>query len=430
MNTIKQKLEELYDLLIEISPIASITDDPFSLNTSYSAELANTLSVLVSRAEHEKEEIERENEKLHSEMQLYCQQLELSVPIIPKIHNSALKREFLRNELEKISIVRDTVKSKIEALRQEIEAVKQDLDDINEAVGSSNKSKDYANDTSSEISLKRLKLLQHLKSLLLEKMNELESKRQYFYDEIILFSCKLSRKIEFTYEEKIGDLKRMLDRIKSEYEAKRKQFECLTEDIKRRETILSIESRNFEHSLNDKTLRDMAEYSEYLRSEQKRLFDEIFERTLAQIMEISMAIGRKVQSYPRTEESLVEMRSELERLCTMKELYVEIADKIQKRRELLEKMTEFEKIASDPRRLFKSSFQLNSEEKFRNSAYPSLLKLEEGLFEMVDKFEQVYGVFIFEDKEFRTALKNEIENRIINRTVFISRCDSPFRKKK
>ncbi|ELA42164.1 uncharacterized protein VICG_00807 [Vittaforma corneae ATCC 50505] len=377
MNTIKQKLEELYDILIEISPIASLTDDPFSFNTNYSIELADILSTLVSRAEHEKEEIDRENEKLHSEILLYCQQLDLSAPIVPKMHNSALKREFLRNEHEKISIVRSTIRSKIEILQQEIEAIKQDLDDINHTVDVDSMDREYNTEALPEISLKRLESLQNLKSLLLEKMNDLESKRQHFYDEIILVSCKLSKKIELSYEERICDLKRMLDKVTKEYEAKTKQFECLVEDIKKRESILNIKPRSFEHSLSDSVLKEMTEYNEYLKNEQRRLFDEIFGRTLAEIKEINMFIGRKTPDYPRTEESLVEMRNEVERLCTMKELYVEIADKIQKRRELLEKMTEFEKIASDPRRLFKSSFQLNSEEKFRNSAYPSLLKMEE-----------------------------------------------------
>ena len=73
---------------------------------------------------------------------------------------------------------------------------------------------------------------------------------------------------------------------------------------------------------------------------------------------------------------------------------------------------------------------MNTEEKFRNSAYPSLLKLEGQIFEKIETFESKFGKFIFGDIEYKAAFKNDIENRIINRTVFISRCDSPYRKKK
>lgn len=93
-------------------------------------------------------------------------------------------------------------------------------------------------------------------------------------------------------------------------------------------------------------------------------------------------------------------------------------------------MTEFEKIASDPKRLFRSSFQLNTEEKLGNTAYPSLLKLEEKLFELIEAYEESFGRFCLSGQDYKILLRAEIDNRIINRTVFISRCDSPYRKKR
>ena len=50
-------------------------------------------------------------------------------------------------------------------------------------------------------------------------------------------------------------------------------------------------------------------------------------------------------------------------------------------------MIAFEQTAKDPKRLFRSSFQLNEEEKFRRRAYPTLLKLETILTEAIEKFE-------------------------------------------
>ena len=51
-------------------------------------------------------------------------------------------------------------------------------------------------------------------------------------------------------------------------------------------------------------------------------------------------------------------------------------------------MIAFEQTASDPKRLFQSSFQLVEEEKFRRRAYPTLLKLESTLLNAIIKFEQ------------------------------------------
>lgn len=421
MDGIKQKLEELHDVLAEISLPVDVPGDPFSTNPQYLATIVDTLSTLVSKAGLDKERIEDENRKLYEILAQYCQELNRDVPTMGTVHNSLLQQEILKNEFEKISVIRETVRSQIKVLEEDINTLKHELGD--EQINSSP-------DLTEIVSLERIDALKELKTVLLVKIDELETQRQYFYDEIISFNYKLSRTVEFSYSEKIGDLRRMLDQIKKEYKRRKEKYEGLLREIRRREAILIVQARSFEFGLEDDVLGEMDRYSDHLRAEQTRLFNDIFDRTVDQITEINQIVGRNIPKYERTEESLAEMRESLEGLHLMKDLYVEIVEKIEKRNELLERMTEFEKIASDPRRLFKSSFQLNSEEKFRNNAYPSLLKIEECLFELIGEFEKAYGVFVFEGKEFRVSLKSEIENRIINRTVFISRCDSPFRKKK
>ena len=51
-------------------------------------------------------------------------------------------------------------------------------------------------------------------------------------------------------------------------------------------------------------------------------------------------------------------------------------------------MIDFEKSASDPRRLFRSSFQLVEEEKFRKTCFPTLMKLEQKLEKAIVAWEQ------------------------------------------
>ncbi|KAG0312152.1 hypothetical protein BGZ97_011432, partial [Linnemannia gamsii] len=85
----------------------------------------------------------------------------------------------------------------------------------------------------------------------------------------------------------------------------------------------------------------------------------------------------------------------------------------------IEKMIAFEQTASDPKRLFQSSFQLVEEEKFRRRAYPTLLKLESTLLNAIIKFEQEQEQsFMYEGLPYLETLQKEIENRHVNETVF------------
>ncbi|KAI5164084.1 hypothetical protein NEAUS04_2171 [Nematocida ausubeli] len=93
----------------------------------------------------------------------------------------------------------------------------------------------------------------------------------------------------------------------------------------------------------------------------------------------------------------------------------------QERRELLLKMSAFEEQASDPLRLFRSSFQLNSEEKFRKMAVPTLLRVEKEIFALAEQYAEKFSnkPIVIEEKEIISELKDEISNRIINANTFM-----------
>ncbi|KAM0681346.1 hypothetical protein GINT2_000546 [Glugoides intestinalis] len=418
MNRIKQKFEELYDALMEVCPIDEIKEDPFEACNTYYLEITETLSTLITRANSEKESLEKENIELKEKIDLYSEQLSIEQKDIPKIQNKCLEKEVLLNELKSILVERERMKAEVKLVLDEIFALEIELEGKPRL------------EVDKEVSIVNLKKLKKVRKELQERLKVLETQRQHFYDEIEAYSLKIDKKLEFSFEERIGDLKKMLEDVKEEYNKRIEEYERLFSDIKRKEAILNIEGKEFETRLSEKALEEMREYDGCLINEQSRRFDEIFDNSMEKLVELSSAIGRPVHSYKRTEEDLIAVREELAKLYPMREIYIEIVEKIIKRNALLEKMLEFEKVASDPKRLFKSSFQLNSEEKFRNSAYPSLLKLEESLFELIDRFERSYGIFLLEGAELKVVLKNDIDSRIINRTVFISRCDSPFRKKK
>lgn len=64
-----------------------------------------------------------------------------------------------------------------------------------------------------------------------------------------------------------------------------------------------------------------------------------------------------------------------------------IFDLIDQRKNLLNEMKLFETTASDPRRLFKPSFRLVQEEKFRKTCFPNLMKLETSIVKKVKQFQ-------------------------------------------
>ena len=83
-------------------------------------------------------------------------------------------------------------------------------------------------------------------------------------------------------------------------------------------------------------------------------------------------------------------------------------------------MQDFERTASEPGRLFGSSFRLLQEEKFRKAAYPTLLRLEAALDAELERFRADFGEDVLADdgRCLRDALAAEKENRHLSDTVF------------
>lgn len=423
IRQIQRKLESLFDVISQITPTTNLVSHNYNDNSPYIDDLLTVLDTLISKANIEKDIIIKEIQRIESDILLFSSQLNLGFIELPIFENLGLHREYVENELNKILFKRSQVESEIKILVQNICELSKDVSD--EPVEISK----YFN-SSTIISIETVELLKNEKSVLLQKITELEIERQSFYDIIVELSKQLCKETEISFSENICDLKRKMNELQNEFKERKESYEKLLDEIKKRENLLNFEKRLFEYSLDQKRIEEIREYNDFLIKEQNRLFDEIYNRTIGQLKEIDEILGKENVNYLKSEESLLEMRKRLDKYENIKDKHDEIVDLLKRRRSLLERMTEFEILASDPKRLFKSSFQLNSEEKFRNSAYPSLLKIEESLFDKIESFEENYGEFVHEKKPYKLALKHEIENRIINRTVFISRCDSPFRKKR
>ncbi|KAI8888430.1 hypothetical protein K501DRAFT_329795, partial [Backusella circina FSU 941] len=123
----------------------------------------------------------------------------------------------------------------------------------------------------------------------------------------------------------------------------------------------------------------------------------------------------------------IESKSELVSVVTnhvafLKSLQVDgkaLSSLINERKDLIQKMIDFEKTASDPKRLFQASFQLIEEEKWRNSCLPRLLHLDRALIKALQEFEKLAGKpVMIGNRRYLDTLYDEIADREANQTFF------------
>ncbi|KAI9357488.1 hypothetical protein BD770DRAFT_388841 [Pilaira anomala] len=92
---------------------------------------------------------------------------------------------------------------------------------------------------------------------------------------------------------------------------------------------------------------------------------------------------------------------------------------MKERKDLIQKMIDFEKTASDPKRLFQASFRLIEEEKWRNSCLPRLLQLDRALIKALGEFERLAGKpVMIGERRYLDTLLDEIADREANQTFF------------
>lgn len=418
MAEIKSALERLYDAYSVVVPIEQMQEHPFSVFGKEMRGITATIDCCAKRAIEKRGKQEAANSELEKTIECYCTQLGLPVARIDQVENVHMRREMLDNEMRRVMVVRDQIKGEVNALQDETNKHRIWL------------GKAVCSNELREISLASVNSLRLELAQLVKEREEREAQRQELYGRIRNMGALLKKEERLTYDESIGALERMANSLNEELEANKATFHQLLADIRKRELYMDLPAKDFEELYDSENLERIRVYDAHLKQEQARMFDSIFSKVQNELKEINAIFGLEDTEFPHTEEALDQMRDQINALLPKKSLYCEIIELIERRQQLLLKMTEFEKIASDPKRLFKSSFQLCTEEKFRNTAYPSLLKLEESIFSRTDAFEKNFGPFLYAGANYRALLRAEIDNRIINRTVFISRCDSPYRKRK
>ncbi|KAI8369635.1 microtubule associated protein-domain-containing protein [Radiomyces spectabilis] len=157
------------------------------------------------------------------------------------------------------------------------------------------------------------------------------------------------------------------------------------------------------------------EYIEKFRARLENLWDKCL-LTPQERDEFISKLHEKADTMDQVRDIVDEHIKYLQKIQTESEL---VARLMQQRKDLIQKMIDFEKNASDPKRLFQASFQLLEEERWRNTCFPTLLQLDDNLIQAVQDFERVSGkCFMYGDRRYMDTLLEEIAERAANQTFF------------
>ena len=184
-------------------------------------------------------------------------------------------------------------------------------------------------------------------------------------------------------------------------------------------------------NLSIENMKILSEERHRLINFQQQKFKELYDSQVEELDKLMTALRwndtRKkeilsnCQSY--TVDGLQFLSCQLATLQPKLELSLLLISSISSRYALIAKMREFEKSASDPARLFRSSFQLLQEEKFRKTALPNLLNLESQIKTQLVEYKLKFEEFIYHDAEnsdccYSELLEGEISSRFMSSGIF------------
>ena len=191
------------------------------------------------------------------------------------------------------------------------------------------------------ISIERLNSLRAILSNLNEKKVVKEKKRQEFYNSIQNHLLVLKRPISLTYDEKICYLEKLAHNLETEILDRKNKLVEIILNIRKGEEYLQLDPKELLYDLDDYNFIQLEKYLNYLIKEQNDHFDQIFDNTFKTLSELNKIFGISTAEYTRDKQSLDTIKANIIDLAPKKELFSEIIDLIDRRKLLLEKMTEF-----------------------------------------------------------------------------------------
>ncbi|KAK6089853.1 hypothetical protein P3W45_001201 [Vairimorpha bombi] len=426
LHKINEKLNCLHTVLSTLLPLNNINTHPIKYFEGKFTQILYSIDQIIEESILDQKSILDHCSRILEEITTKCDKLYIPHPCIPNFINYNMYKEYLENELAKIKIHETEINEEISQWINKITELYTEI-----------YNKTYCMENG-ETSVKYLNKLKCEYDMLKEEKIKKESKRLDMYKDIKKCIRLLCIEDDISMSHKIGEIEykhnmyiKIINERKELVQNIKKQID-IKEEMLKNTKYLESNKENFidNRSLSDIYINKLREYLCELENEYTRRINEIYETNRLDLVNLLDLFGMEQEYYEKTDIGISKMTQRINELEIKKDSYVDILNIIERRYSLLESMNEFEKIASDPRRLFKSSFQLNKEEKFRNSAYPTLLKIEEEIFKKISEYTEKYGIFYREGKEYKNVLDKEIQGRLVSKTVFINKYNSPYKKRR
>lgn len=415
---IPEKLNHLTELKREIYI------DPNSI-TKYDEKINSFIDSTISEIKEEINNKKNINENLKNEIYNLNKFLNIHSEI-KNFSNLELENQYLNYEKDRLEILKNKLKIEFKSMIEKLDSLrtwlgfKEEFDQI--------------------FTLKNFIELENLieKYQKLKEEKEIERLKYYRFilksyqllktemDDIDLMIINDQEQVSF------DDLSTKYQAIKNEIKNRENVVKTLIEDIDLlRNNLIDHYTLNEEPTdeITDKNIQQLNDILTLLKNEQEKYFERIFDSSLNVLKELCQIFSIETIELNKSPENLGIIRKIIEELSIKKESFLKICELIEKYEAFKNKMIEFEKNASDPKRLFKSSVQLNKEEKFRKNAFPNLLRIEHEIIRELTHYENEHGDFIYKGIVFREIFEKERENRIINGNVFIINKNETPKKK-
>lgn len=426
LHKINEKLNCLHNVLSTLLPLNNINTHPTRHFKDKYTQILCSIDQIIEESINDQKNLIEDCSRILVNIYTKCDKLCIPHPCIPNFINYHMYKEYLENEHAKIEIHETEINEEINQWIKKITELYSDIYNKTFCMGNRETSVKYLDKLKCEFDiLKYEKIKKEFKRMDMYKNIKKCTKLLCITDDISM-SHRIGE-IEYKYNMYIkvtNERKELVQNIK-------KQIEIKEEMLKNTQYLEDNKATFLDNrSLSDDYINKLREYLCELENEYTRRINEIYETNRSNLSDLLDVFGMDQEYYEKTDIGISKMTQRINELEIKKDAYVDIISTIDRRYSLLESMNEFEKIASDPKRLFKSSFQLNKEEKFRNNAYPTLLKIEDEIFKKISEYTEKYGIFYREGKEYRNVLNKEIEGRLVSKTVFINKYNSPYKKRR
>ncbi|RIB22197.1 microtubule associated protein [Gigaspora rosea] len=254
----------------------------------------------------------------------------------------------------------------------------------------------------------------------------IDSRREYVY-----YTPQLPTGLKLT-PECIAILKEKSVTLGKDYEIRKKQLAVMQKDVKNlyNELNTPLEERiELIDSLDEEYMERLSLERDRLKEIMRVIIEKAIEEYTAQLVELwdkclvpqfeRDEFFANVHKLTSSQDVYELLAHEVARLQELYAKCAEIYRLMLERRALISKMIEFEKKASDPRRLFQSSFRLLEEEKWRKSCWPNLVRIEDQLVNACINYEETERKpFMHESMRYLDNLQSEISERIVNQMFF------------